>query len=81
MAAIKNRDWVEPAHPVLVQKFGDLVEIYRYLKDAIQPKVDTIFDRVSQQIGFVVTTTLPVRFHIIEGGMIERVEFSAKNLQ
>ena len=24
MANIKNRDWVEPAHPVLVQRFGDL---------------------------------------------------------
>ncbi len=81
MANIKNRDWVEPAHPVLVQRFGDLVEIYRFIKDSIQPKVDTIFDRVSQQIGFVVTTTLPVKFEIVEGGKIEKVEFAAKNLQ
>lgn len=81
MATIKNRDWVEPAHPVLVQRYGDLVDIYRFIKDSIQPKVDSIFDLVSQQIGFVVTTTLPVKFQIAEGGKIDRVEFAAKNLQ
>lgn len=80
MAKIK-RDWVEPAHPVLVQRFDDIVDIYRFIKEAIQPKVDAIFDRVSQQIGFVVTTTLPVTFQIAEGGKIERVELGARNLQ
>lgn len=81
MATIKSRDWVEPAHPVLVQRFGDLVEIYRFIKDAIQPQVDKIFDQVSQQIGFVVTTTLPVQFKVADGGKIDRIEFAAKNLQ
>ena len=81
MATIKSRDWVEPAHPVLVQRFGDLVDIYRFIKDTIQPKVDEIFDRVSQQIGFVVTTTLPVKFQIGEGGKIDRIEFAVKNLK
>lgn len=79
MARIK-RDWVEPAHPVLVQRFEDLVAIYRLIKDSIQSKVDTVFDRVSQQIGFVVTTTLPVTFQIAGGGKIEKIEFTAKNL-
>lgn len=81
MATIKNRDWVEPAHPVLVQRYAELVEIYRFIKEAIQPRIDTIFDRVSQQIGFVVTTTLPVKFQVANGGKIERIEFAAKNLQ
>lgn len=81
MATIKNRDWVEPAHPVLVERYADLVEIYRFFKEAIQPRVDEIFDRVSKQIGFVVTTTLPVRLQFGEGGKIEKVEFAAKNLQ
>lgn len=81
MATIKSRDWVEPAHPVLVQRFSDLVEIYRYIKDAIQPKVDSIFDRVSQQIGFVVTTTLPVKLQVGEGGKVDRIEFALKNMQ
>ncbi len=80
MAKFK-RDWVEPAHPVLVQRFDDLVNIYRSLKDAIQDKLDDVFNKVSQQIGFVVTTTLPVTLQIAERGKIERVEFGAKNLQ
>lgn len=80
MAKIK-RDWVEPAHPVLVQRYDDFIDIYRFIKEAIQTKVDAVFDRVSQQIGFVVTTTLPVTFQISEGGKVERVELGGKNLQ
>ncbi|HTY20801.1 MAG TPA: hypothetical protein VMC44_04120 [Geobacteraceae bacterium] len=79
MARIK-RDWVEPAHPVLVQRFEDLVAIYTLLKDSLQNKVDTVFDRVSKQIGFVVTTTLPVTIQIAGGGKIEKIEFTSKNL-
>lgn len=78
--AIK-RDWVEPAHPVLVQRFDDFINIYRFIKDAIQEKLDNIFDNVSRQIGFVVTTTLPVTFRIAEGGRIESIELATKNLQ
>lgn len=81
MATIKIRDWVEPAHPVLVKRFEDIVAIYRFLKEAIQAKVDTAFDKASQQIGFVVTTTLPVALQVAEGGKIERIEFAAKSLQ
>ncbi|WP_306536027.1 hypothetical protein [Geobacter sp.] len=80
MAKIK-RDWVEPAHPVLVQRYDDFIDIYRFIKEGIQTKLDAVFDRVSQQIGFVVTTTLPVTFQIAEGGKVERVELGAKNLQ
>ncbi len=81
MAKIRMRDWVEPAHPVLVQRFDDLIDIYRFLKDSIQKKVDTVFDSVSQQIGFVVTTTLPVSIDIADGGKIARIDLGAKNLQ
>ncbi|WP_298273535.1 hypothetical protein [Geobacter sp.] len=81
MAKTKIRDWVEPAHPVLVQRFDDLVEIYRFLKNSIQEKADTVFDRVSRQIGFVVTTTLPLNLDIAEGGKIARAELGGKNLQ
>jgi len=34
MTKIRNRDWVEPAHPMLVQRFDDFIDIYRFLKDA-----------------------------------------------
>lgn len=80
MAKFK-RDWIEPAHPVLVRRFDDLVNIYRFFREAIQAKVDTAFDKVSQQIGFVVTTTLPVTLQITEKGKIERAELGAQNLQ
>jgi hypothetical protein len=80
MAKIK-RDWVEPAHPVLVQRFDDFIDIYRFIKEAIQLEVDATFDKVSQQIGFVVSTTLPVTFQIAGEGKLERIEFTGKNLQ
>jgi len=80
MAKIK-RDWVEPAHPVLVRRFDDIVDIYRFIKETIQAKVDKVFDKVSQQIGFVVTTTLPVTMQISAEGKIERVELGSQNLQ
>lgn len=81
MTRIKIRDWIEPAHPVLVQRFDDLVEIYQFLMNAVQKEVDTVFDRVSQQIGFVVTTTLPLNLEIAAGGKIARAELGAQNLQ
>jgi hypothetical protein len=79
MARIK-RDWVEPAHPVLVQRYDDFITIYRFIK-ASQAQVDSVFDRVSRQIGFVVTTTLPVTFQIAEGGKIEQVALAARSLE
>lgn len=81
MATIKIRDWVEPAHPVLVQRYDDLIEIYQIIKSKFQERIDATFDNVSRQIGFIVTTTLPVTFQIAGEGKIEKVEFTAKNLQ
>ncbi len=78
--AIKNRDWVEPAHPVIVEQFDDLVNIYRAIRQ-LQEKIDKLFDSVSREIGFVVTTTLPVAVQIGAGGKITKVLFKAKNLE
>ena len=79
--AIKSRDWVEPAHPVIVQQFDDFVDIYRSIRQHFQGRIDAIFDSVSRQIGFVVTTTLPVVVHIGQEGRIDKVAFGAKNLE
>ena len=49
--AIIKRDWVEPAHPVLVQRFDDFIDIYRFIKEAVQLEVDATFDKISRQIG------------------------------
>jgi hypothetical protein len=81
MAKIKIRDWVEPAHPVLVQRYDDIIEIYRFIQGTLQEGIDEIFDKVSKQIGFVVTTTLPVTVQIAANNKIEKAGFTAANLQ
>ncbi|HME45502.1 MAG TPA: hypothetical protein VKF36_20595 [Syntrophorhabdales bacterium] len=78
---VKNRDWVEPAHPVIVEQFDDLVNIYRAIRETFQERIDAIFDSASRQIGFVVTTTLPVTVQIGAGGKITKMAFAAKNLE
>jgi len=81
MARIKRVDWVEPAHPVIVQRFNDLVNIYKYLKSGFQEKIDTAFDSASKQIGFVITTTIPVTVHVSEESKIEKAELGSKGLK
>jgi len=81
MATIKVRDWVEPAHPVLVQRYDDLISIYQIIKNSFQEKIDQTFDHISRQIGFIVTTTLPVTVTVSGDGRIEKVEFTTRNLQ
>ncbi len=65
------RYWVEPAHPMVIKLRDDLVAIYRLVKDRFQKEIDAAFDRGSQQIGFVVTTTVPVTLELGEGGFIK----------
>lgn len=81
MANIKKYDWVEPAHPVIVKQYDDIIDIYKFLKNSFQARIDTIFDSISKNIGFVVTTTMPVIFHIGGDGKIEKVEFGTKALE
>ena len=78
---IRNRDWVEPAHPVIVEQFDDLVNIYRAIREQFQERIDATFDAASRQIGFVVTTTLPITVLIGAGGKITKMAFTAKNLE
>lgn len=50
----------EPAHPGVIRLHDDLVSIYKMIREAYQPAIDRAFDEVSQQIGYVVLTTLPI---------------------
>src|ERR1017187_426799 len=75
------RDFVEPAHPGIVQLLDDLVSIYKVIRDQYQTQVDEAFDRVSRQIGFVVTTTIPVVFEMAEGGKLKRINMGASHLK
>ncbi len=81
MARRLMRDFMEPAHPMLVRQFDALVALYRVIKEVGQRRLDEAFDRASQQIGFVVTTTLPATCTVTEGGKIERFELTGTNLQ
>ena len=46
-----------------------------------QREIDAAFDRVAAQIGFVVTTTLPVRVEVAEEGAIKGASFDGDALK
>jgi len=60
------RDWTEPAHPGVIRLYDELIQIYRRMREQ-QAEIDAAFDRVASQVGYVVTTTLPVRIEISDG--------------
>src|SRR6266536_206012 len=59
--------WGEPAHPGIVKQFEDLIAIYKVIRGQFQDGIDRAFDRVSRDIGFVVSTTLSVTCEIADG--------------
>jgi len=46
-----------------------------------QKEIDAAFDRVAAQIGFVVTTTLPVRVEVAEEGAVRKSSFDGDALR
>jgi len=58
--------WGEPAHPGIVKQYEDLVAIYKVIRGQFQEGIDRAFDRVSRDIGFVVSTTLPFTLEITD---------------
>jgi hypothetical protein len=75
------RDWVEPAHDMVVKLRNDLMAIYTRIHDVYQGKIDEVFDQVSRQIGFVVAITLPITFEVNEKGRISSVGLAAAHLK
>jgi hypothetical protein len=75
------RDWVEPAHDMVVKLRNDLTAIYTRIHDVYQEKIDDVFDQVSRQIGFVVAVTMPISFEVNETGRISSVSLSAAHLK
>jgi len=73
--------WAEPAHPSVVKLHDDLIAIYQRIRQDYQAQIDQAFDRVSRQIGFVVTTTLPVTFEIGEKATLRDLRMSTENLK
>ncbi len=79
--SVRPPHWAEPAHPGVIRIRDDLVAILAAVRAKAQPALDEAFDRVSRQIGFVVTTTLPVEFRVDASSKIAKVTISAKNLE
>ncbi len=75
------RYWMEPAHPMMVKLFDDLVAIYKFVRDDHQREIDAAFDKASQAIGFVVTTTMSVMLEVGERGAIKSMSIAAENLK
>jgi hypothetical protein len=72
--------WIEPAHPSIVRIYDDLIQVYREMKNS-QRQIDEAFDRVASQIGFVVTTTIPVRVEVDEKHTVQKVELDCEALK
>jgi hypothetical protein len=73
------RDWTEPAHPAVVRLHEGLIQVYRVMHER-QREIDAAFDRVSSQIGFVVTTTLPVRMDVGGDGAVKSAALDGEAL-
>jgi hypothetical protein len=75
-----RRDWQEPAHSVLIRHHDDLVAIHRVIRDTFQARIDEAFDRVSQQIGWVVAMTLPVTL-VASKGRVRSIELCGEQFK
>ena len=75
------RDWVEPAHPMVLKFRDDLLSIHRLIRDKFQQPIDETFDKVAREIGYLVTTTLPLSIEVAKGGNIKSIELGADYLK
>jgi hypothetical protein len=73
--------WLVREPPHFVKNFGDIVRFYEIVKEKYQKDIDNAFDSVSEQIGFVVTTMLPVSVVIGRGGKITSMELAEDSLK
>ena len=72
--------WIEPAHPSVIRIYDDLIQVYREIKNS-QQRIDQVFDRVASQIGFVVTTTMPVRVELDDKKTVQKAELDGEALR
>ena len=76
-----DRSPVEPAHPMVVKLYEELLAIYKVLRDSHQTAIDRAFDNASRQIGYVVTTTIPAIFEVGAKSQITGVKLGSENLK
>lgn len=76
-----DRNPQEQAPPMIVALHEYLVAIYQFVREKYQAKIDEAFDGISRQVGFVVTTTVPVEIEIGKDRKIKSVSMGAENLK
>lgn len=79
-SSASSRGGAELVQPAVIRLYNNLVQVYRIMRDN-QKEIDAAFDRVAAQIGFVVTTTLPVRLQVAEGGAVTGASFDGDALK
>jgi len=80
-ARIRGTGPQEPAHPMVVERQRILEAIYRHIRDKYQAAIDKAFDSVSRQIGFVVTTAVPVVLEPGDKSKAQRISMGAEHLK
>ncbi len=70
----------ELIQPTVIRLFNSLTQVYRIMRER-QKDIDAAFDRAAAQIGFVVTSTLPVRVEIAEEGVVKGISFDGAALR
>ncbi len=78
---VNTSHWKEPAHQAAIKLHDDLVSIYTHIREKYQKEIDNAFDRISRQIGFVVSTSVPVTLEVGEGGTVKSFNLSPDNLK
>jgi len=79
-SSARLRGGPEVVQPAVIRLYNNLVQVYRVMRER-QSEIDAAFDRVAAQIGFVVTTTLPVRVEVGEEGAIKGAAFDGDALK
>ncbi len=74
------RGGAELVQPSVIRLYNNLTQVYQIMRER-QKDIDAAFDRVAAQIGFVVTTTLPVRVEVAEGGAVKGASFDGNALR
>jgi len=70
----------ELLQPTVIRLFNSLTQVYRIMRDR-QKEIDAAFDRAAAQIGFVVTSTLPVRVEVAEEGAVKGISLDGAALR
>jgi hypothetical protein len=70
----------ELIQPGVIRLYNNLIQVYRNMRER-QKEIDAAFDRVAAQIGFVVTSTLPVKVEVAEGGAVKGASFDGEALR